>query len=146
MPKYSVIIPVYNRPEEVDELLQSLTKQTFQDFEVLIIEDGSTLKCEDRVAKYKDQLSIQYFFKENSGQGFSRNFGFQKASGDWLIVFDSDCLIPKDYFHKVESYLIKECLDAYGGARSGCRELYVDSESNQLFDDLSYDDWRNSGE
>ncbi len=115
MPKYSVIIPVYNRPEEVDELLQSLTKQTFQDFEVLIIEDGSTLKCEDRVAKYKDQLSIQYFFKENSGQGFSRNFGFQKASGDWLIVFDSDCLIPKDYFHKVESYLIKECLDAYGG-------------------------------
>ncbi|MEQ9229880.1 MAG: glycosyltransferase [Cyclobacteriaceae bacterium] len=115
MPKYSVIIPVYNRPEEVDELLESLTKQTFQDFEVLIIEDGSTLKCEDRVAKFQDQLSIQYFFKENSGQGFSRNYGFERATGEWFIVFDSDCLIPANYFEKVENHLKSENLDAYGG-------------------------------
>lgn len=115
MPKYSVIVPVYNRPDEVDELLESLTRQSFKDFEILIIEDGSSIKCEDRVRKYEDQLAVQYFFKENSGQGFSRNFGFQRASGEWLIVFDSDCLIPSDYFEHLEKYLAKDSLDAFGG-------------------------------
>lgn len=115
MPKYSVIIPVYNRPDEVDELLDSLTKQSFKDFDILIIEDGSTIKCDQQVARYQDRLTIQYFFKENSGQGFSRNHGFERAQGEWLIVFDSDCLIPEDYFESVEKYLSENNIDAYGG-------------------------------
>jgi len=112
---YSIIIPVYNRPEEIDELLESLTHQTFKRFEVIVVEDGSTLRCEDIVEKYKEQLNIHYFFKENSGQGFSRNFGFERAKGEWLIVFDSDCLIPKDYLAKVDHHIKEHPLDAFGG-------------------------------
>lgn len=115
MAKYSIIIPVYNRPDEVDELLESLMNQTYRDFDVLIIEDGSNLKCEDVVEKYRSELDINYFFKENSGQGFSRNYGFERAKGEWFIVFDSDCLIPKDYFEIVDAYLKTHDIDAYGG-------------------------------
>lgn len=113
--KYSVIVPVFNRPEEIDELLESLTLQTYKDFEILIIEDGSTLSCKPQVENYKTRLNVTYFFKENSGQGFSRNFGFEKASGEWLIVFDSDCIIPSDYFQLVNEFLATNDLDAYGG-------------------------------
>lgn len=112
---YSVIIPVYNRPNEIDELLESLTHQTYTHFEVIVIEDGSTDKCESIIAKYKDQLSIQYYFKENSGQGFSRNVGFEKAKGDYYLVFDSDCLIPSHYFQAVEDFLDTHKVDAFGG-------------------------------
>jgi len=112
---FSVIIPVYNRPREVDELLHSLTQQTYKNFETLIIEDGSENRCDDIVEKYQDQLDIRYYYKENSGQGFSRNFGFERAKGDYFIVFDSDCLIPSHYFETVENYLKTHQLDAFGG-------------------------------
>jgi glycosyltransferase involved in cell wall biosynthesis len=112
---YSVIIPVYNRPNEVDELLESLTKQQFTNFEVLIVEDGSTEKCEKVCDKFTDKLNLRYYFKENSGQGFSRNFGFEKAKGDYFIVFDSDCIIPEDYFEVVEKALDAHSWDAFGG-------------------------------
>lgn len=112
---YSVIVPVYNRPDEIDELLQSLTKQTFKNFEVIIVEDGSDLRCDHVVEKYSDQLVIQYFYKQNSGQGFSRNFGFEKAKGDYFIVFDSDCLIPPHYFEAVNRALAFHGYDAWGG-------------------------------
>ncbi|MEN8250152.1 MAG: glycosyltransferase [Bacteroidota bacterium] len=112
---YSIIIPVYNRPDEVEELLQSLAVQTKKDFEIIIVEDGSTDQCEHVVDQYKNQLDIRYFFKENEGQGFSRNYGFDRARGDYLIVFDSDCLIPADYLQIVDDSLNKEPLDAFGG-------------------------------
>lgn len=113
--KYSIIIPVYNRPEEIRELLETLTRQTYRHFEVLIIEDGSTRRC-DRVAdQFKHLLDIRYFYKENSGQGFSRNYGFERASGEYFVIFDSDCLIPAHYFATVDSYLNIHRLDAYGG-------------------------------
>jgi glycosyltransferase involved in cell wall biosynthesis len=112
---YSVVIPVFNRPDEVDELLQSLSLQTYKNFEIIIVEDGSIKKCDQVVAKFQPQLDIKYFFKENSGQGFSRNYGFEKAKGDYFVVFDSDCLIPKDYFEKVEKELNENHLDAFGG-------------------------------
>ncbi len=115
MPMYSIIVPVYNRPNEIDELLESLTAQTVTDFEVLVIEDGSEDKCDQVVAEYVDQLDVHYFFKENSGQGFSRNYGFERAKGEWLIVFDSDCVIPENYLEIVENHLADEPLDAYGG-------------------------------
>lgn len=119
MPKYSIIIPVYNRPDEVNELLESLINQTFDDFEILIIEDGSKFKCANVVEKYTDRLDIKYYYKENTGQGFSRNYGFERAVGSWLIVFDSDCLIPEDYLEIVNKYLLDHPkVAAYGGPDS----------------------------
>lgn len=112
---FSIIIPVYNRPDEVRELLQSLTEQTLCNFEVLIIEDGSTDTCKTVVDSFQNQLDINYIFKKNSGQGFSRNIGFEKATGDYFIIFDSDCLIPPHYFKTVNNYLKNQWLDAFGG-------------------------------
>ncbi|MCY7349731.1 MAG: glycosyltransferase [Cytophagaceae bacterium] len=112
---YSVVIPVYNRPDEVRELLDSLIYQTYSNFEVLIIEDGSAKRCEAGVAAFQDKLNVQYYFKENTGQGFSRNYGFERAKGDYFVVFDSDTLIPPDYFQTLENQLNSTYLDAYGG-------------------------------
>jgi glycosyltransferase involved in cell wall biosynthesis len=113
--KYSVIIPVYNRPDEIRELLESLVRQTYLNFEVLVIEDGSTLKCDTIVKAYEAKLDIRYYYKPNTGQGFSRNYGFERATGDYFVIFDSDCLIPEHYFATVEKYLTTSPLDAYGG-------------------------------
>ncbi|MCC5915378.1 MAG: glycosyltransferase [Balneolaceae bacterium] len=112
---YSVIVPVFNRPEETDELLNSLTRQSFNDFEVLIIEDGSDNRCDKIVDKYRDLLNIRYFYKENSGQGYSRNYGFERAKGDYFVVFDSDCLIPAHYFAIVNRELRRTGADCWGG-------------------------------
>jgi glycosyltransferase involved in cell wall biosynthesis len=115
MRKYSVIIPVYNRPDEIKELLESLTRQSYRNFEVLVIEDGSTKTCEHITQQFANNLDIRYYFKENSGQGFSRNYGFKLAKGDYFVIFDSDCLIPEHYFATVDAFLNKHYLDAYGG-------------------------------
>jgi glycosyltransferase involved in cell wall biosynthesis len=118
--KYSVITPVYNRPEEVRELLESLSKQTvataaFKNFEVIIIEDGSTLKCDKVCAAFQHKLDLKYFFKPNSGQGFSRNYGFERATGDYFVQMDSDAIIPEKYFEIVDNSLKTNWLDAFGG-------------------------------
>lgn len=113
---FSIIIPVYNRPKEIDELLESLTKQDFQDdFEVLIIEDGSSEKCDEIVEKYQNQLHLIYFFKENSGAGASRNFGMQQASGNYFIILDSDVIVPKQYLSTIKKTLENNFTDAFGG-------------------------------
>ena len=114
--RYSVIIPVYNRPDELEELLQSLTLQTFGDFEVIVVEDGSSKPANKEVNQFSNQLDIKYFEKENAGQGFARNYGFERAAGDWLLVFDSDAIIPKTYFEEVEHFLRKNPkVKAFGG-------------------------------
>lgn len=113
--KYSIIVPVYNRPDEVRELLDSLTRQTVKDFEVLIIEDGSTERCDTIVDLYRSQLSLQYFFKPNAGPGPARNFGYSQAAGEYLIVFDSDCIIPSGYLEAVDKALATYGWDAWGG-------------------------------
>lgn len=114
-PKYSIIIPVYNRPQEVDELLTSLTHQTYKNFEVIIVEDGSTITSEKVCERYKNTLSIRYFVKPNSGPGPSRNFGYQHAEGEYFVIFDSDCILPKFYFDQVEIALHAKHIDAWGG-------------------------------
>src|SRR5262245_3498144 len=121
-PKYSVVIPVYNRPQEIHELLESLTQQYYTDFEVIIVEDGSTLRCDTVVDAYRDKLHISYFFKPNSGPGPSRNVGFQQARGEYFVVFDSDCIIPAEYFVAVETFLQHERLDAWGGPDRGHKD------------------------
>lgn len=112
---FSIIIPLYNRPQEINELLDTLTRQTYNQFEVLVIEDGSKVTAKDIVEGYKDKLEISYYFKENEGQGFSRNYGFERAKGSYFIVFDSDCLIPEDYLQNVNNHILEHQLDAYGG-------------------------------
>ena len=112
---FSIIIPLYNRPLEIDELLYTLTQQTYLQFEVLVIEDGSKISAKEIVESYADKLAVSYYYKENAGQGFARNFGFEHAKGDYFVVFDSDCLIPIDYLEIVKNYLLEHQLDAYGG-------------------------------
>ena len=111
---YSIIVPVYNRPDEVDELLQSLTAQTEKDFEVVIVEDGSTLKCEDVCKRYADILDLHYYDKPNSGPGQSRNYGAERARGEYLIILDSDVVLPCDYLSNIKRHL-SEGTDAFGG-------------------------------
>jgi glycosyltransferase involved in cell wall biosynthesis len=115
MIKFSVIIPVFNRPDELKELLESLKNQTVKNFEVVIVEDGSTLKSDDIVKDYQTDLDIKYFFKPNSGPGQSRNYGSERAEGDYHVFFDSDCIIPERYFEIVNKRLSEEPVDAYGG-------------------------------
>ena len=111
---FSIVIPVYNRPDEVEELLSSLTHQTDDGFEVIVVEDGSTLTCEE-VCKAHGELDLRYFFKENSGPGGSRNFGAQQAQGDYLLILDSDCVIPENYIKHIRAELAAEPCDAFGG-------------------------------
>ncbi len=115
MRKYSIIIPVYNRPDELTELLECLVQQTFKNFEVIIVEDGSKIKCEKVVQSFKNKLEIYYFYKENSGQGFARNYGFERAKGNYFILFDSDALIEANYLEIVENHLNTQFVDLYGG-------------------------------
>ena len=115
MPYFSVIIPVYNRPDEVRELLESLSKQTLKDFEVLLIEDGSVNRCDTVAQEFDKDLNICYFYKENSGRSLTRNYGMERASGEYLIFFDSDCIIPERYFEIVKARLEEDYVDCFGG-------------------------------
>ena len=112
---FSIIIPVYNRPQEVDELLESLCHQTFKDFEVVVVEDGSTEKCDTVCQNYADHLPINYYFKPNSGPGPSRNYGAERSQGDYLIILDSDVIVPENYLEIVKGELDREPCDAFGG-------------------------------
>ncbi|MGB0403997.1 MAG: glycosyltransferase [Salibacteraceae bacterium] len=112
---FSLIIPVYNRPDEIDELLSSLMLQTEKKFEVMVIEDGSSEPCEHVCKKYDNDLDITYIFKPNSGPGPSRNFGMEKAKGNYFIIFDSDCIIPPNYMHEVKEFLGANYVDCFGG-------------------------------
>ena len=112
---YSIIIPVYNRPDEVDELLESLTTQTVKDFEVIIVEDGSQKPCKDVCDKYVGKLDIKYHLKENGGPGPARNYGVEKAQGDYVLILDSDCVIPSGYLAAIKAELNANPCDAFGG-------------------------------
>lgn len=115
MKKYSVIVPVYNRIDEVRDLLQSLSAQTFRNFEVIIVEDGSTEPCGETVESFRELLDVRYFFKDNEGRSIARNYGIERSCGDYLIFFDSDCVIPADYFEILDRELQKNPLDCFGG-------------------------------
>ncbi len=113
--KLSLIVPVYNRPNEIEELLDSLSKQTDKDFEIVIVEDGSTITCTSQIEKYKPIFDIKYFFKPNTGPGQSRNFGMERASGNYFIILDSDCIIPSEYIATVRKSLSEKYVDTFGG-------------------------------
>ncbi len=115
--KYSIIVPVFNRPDEVDELLESLCSQTLKDFEVVIVEDGSKKPCKDVCDKYAGILDLHYYFKDNSGPGQSRNYGVERAHGDYVIILDSDVVVPEGYLENINSQLAtrNSQLAAFGG-------------------------------
>lgn len=113
---YSFIIPVYNRPDEVQELLESLVKQEYsKPFEIVIIEDGSTEDSAAVVAAFTEQLQISYYQKPNTGPGDSRNYGMRKAKGNYFIVLDSDCIIPPQYLAAVEKEQNTNFVHCFGG-------------------------------
>ena len=113
--KYSFIIPVFNRPDEVDELLESLTHQTLRDFEVVVVEDGSDVPCRDVVERYADRLQVHYYAKPNSGPGQTRNYGVERAEGDYVLILDSDVVLPEGYLQAVDHELAATPCDAFGG-------------------------------
>ena len=113
--RYSVIVPVFNRPDEVKELLESLCTQTFRDFEVVLVEDGSSVPCAAVADSFCNKLDIKYFTKDNSGPGQTRNYGAERASGEYLIILDSDVMVPPGYFEAIEAELSREPADAFGG-------------------------------
>jgi len=115
---YSIIIPVFNRISEIDELLESLTLQLYKDFEVIVVDDGSSIPCEPIINKYQGQLSIKYFYKPNSGPGQTRNYGAERSTGDYLIFFDSDCIVPTQYLLTVENELQSKYVGFFGGPDS----------------------------
>jgi hypothetical protein len=113
--KYSVIVPVYNRPNECEELLESLTRQTQRDFEVIIVEDGSSVPCRKVVERYTDKLAVHYYDKPNSGPGQTRNYGVERANGEYVIILDSDVVLPEGYFAAIDAELATNPCDAFGG-------------------------------
>lgn len=113
---YSFIIPVYNRPQEIKELLESFVNLNYSgEFEIVIVEDGSAIKCEEVVSLFQDRLNVSYYYKSNSGPGDSRNFGMNKATGNYYIILDSDCILPPQYLQEVDKALNKQYLDCFGG-------------------------------
>lgn len=112
---FSIIVPVYNRPQEVEELLASLCRQTKKDFEVVIVEDGSSLPCEEVCKRYESQLSIRYLTKPNGGPSAARNYGAHYAQGDYLLILDSDIIAPPAYIEEIQNELAREEADAFGG-------------------------------
>ena len=115
MPRFSVIVPVYNRIDEVDDLLKSLSEQSCKDFEAVIVEDGSSQPCQDVISKYADKVDVKYYYKENEGRSIARNYGLDRATGDYFIFFDSDCVIPPDYFKTLSAALDRNPVDCFGG-------------------------------
>ena len=115
MPYFSVIVPVYNRVDEVRDLLQSLAAQSLHDFEVIIVEDGSTEPCGEVCERYAAQVDLHYYYKENEGRSIARNYGMERASGQYFVFFDSDCVIPPDYFKTLRQELARDYVPCFGG-------------------------------
>lgn len=112
---FSIIVPVYNRPQEVEELLASLCEQTNKDFEVIIVEDGSSVPCEAVCKRYANKLDIHYLVKPNGGPSAARNFGAERAIGEYLLILDSDIIAPATYIEEIVKELTNKDADAFGG-------------------------------
>lgn len=115
MPYFSIIVPVYNRIDEVYDLLESLTHQTSKDFEVIIVEDGSTEPCKDIISKFLNSIDVRYHYKSNEGRSIARNYGIERAKGEYFIFFDSDCVVPPQYFEVLGKQLKEKYTDCFGG-------------------------------
>lgn len=124
---FSIIVPVYNRPEEVKELMASLACQTDRGFEAVIVEDGSTIPCKAEAEAYAPAVALQYFYKDNEGRSPARNFGMDHARGDYFIFVDSDCILPPDYIEKLRKALAGKWRDCFGGP-DDAHESFTDTQ------------------
>lgn len=113
--QFSIIVPVYNRPQEVEELLASLCRQTVKDFEVVIVEDGSSVPCEEVCKRYAGLLDIHYLVKPNGGPSAARNYGAAQAKEEYLLILDSDIIAPEHYIEEIQRELAATPADAFGG-------------------------------
>ena len=114
-PSFSIIVPVYNRPQEMEELVESLASQTDKDFELVVVEDGSTVRCKEACEVKGRDIQIKYFHKSNEGRSIARNYGMERADGDFFIFVDSDCILPTDYIENLKRSLAAHPTDCYGG-------------------------------
>lgn len=124
---FSIIVPVYNRPDEVKELMASLACQTDHGFEVVIVEDGSTIPCKTEAEEYATVSALQYFYKDNEGRSPARNYGMEHAQGDYFIFVDSDCILPPDYIEKLRKALSEKWRDCFGGP-DDAHESFTDTQ------------------
>lgn len=122
---FSIVVPVYNRPNEIKELLESLVDQEYRQFEVIVVEDGSSETCREIVVSFGKQLQVKYLYQENQGQGFARNYGMINAMGDYFVLFDSDCIIPPHYLKTLNQEIRNQQLDAHGGADGAAVDFSV---------------------
>ena len=122
---FSVVVPVYNRPNEIEELLESLVDQEYKHFEVIVVEDGSSVTCREIVESFEGKIRVTYLYQANQGQGFARNFGMENAKGDYFVLFDSDCIIPRHYLKTLEREIHDRQLDAHGGADGAAVDFSV---------------------
>ena len=123
MPFFSVIVPVYNRRDEVEDLLRSLSQQTDKNFEIILVEDGSTEPCQDIALRYSQELDLRYFYKSNEGRSIARNYGLEHATGQYFVFFDSDCVIPPDYFKTLGDELASHFVPCFGGPDAASDEF-----------------------
>lgn len=114
-PGFSIIVPVYNRPDEIRDLLASLAAQTLKDFELILVEDGSTVRCSEQAEEYSGAFPLQYHYKDNEGRSIARNYGIDRANGDYFIFVDSDCILPPDYIENATRELRANPADCFGG-------------------------------
>lgn len=124
---FSIIVPVYNRPDEIADLLASLAAQTDKGFETVIVEDGSTVRCEKQCEAYKDKARVKYYYKDNEGRSIARNYGIVRADGDYFIFVDSDCILPPDYIKKLRNSLKENPSDCFGGP-DAAHESFSDTQ------------------
>lgn len=117
-PYFSLIVPVYNRPDEIAELLESLKAQTDKGFEIVLVEDGSTVRCKEIAERYSGQFPLSYYYKDNEGRSIARNYGMQRAKGDYFVFVDSDCILPPEYFANLRHRLETDFADCFGGPDS----------------------------
>lgn len=125
--KFSIIVPVYNRPDEIADLLTSLAAQTDHGFETVIVEDGSTVRCGEQCGEYKESANVKYYYKDNEGRSIARNYGIVRADGDYLVFVDSDCVLPSDYIAKLRKSLKENPSDCFGGP-DAAHESFTDTQ------------------
>ena len=136
-PTFSIIVPVYNRPDEVADLLDSLIRQTDKDFEIILVEDGSTVPCREQAERAAGKLRLKYFFKENEGRSIARNYGIDRADGDFFVFVDSDCILPPDYVEQLRHSLAETPTDCFGGP-DAAHDSFTDTQKAINFSMTSF--------
>ncbi len=111
----SIIVPVYNRPDEVADLIASLNLQSDKNFELVLVEDGSTVPCSEQAGQAAPDISIQYHYRDNEGRSPARNYGMEVARGEYFVFVDSDCILPPDYVERLREQLSEHYSDCFGG-------------------------------